>query len=217
MLDSTRENQPEDLMLETVSDDELRIILERLGQQEFGGDPATTVQDVVEGTGADPIVIGRILAEIRKEAFEKRFRLQLNRQEQRIDDHEDRIEGIEKREKKLLDSVGWLQYAVTHKGQSDSNRVQANPGPPPLQVQARPTTPSFPTEYPDKFLSVVGKPVVSTFNQRAVRSDVHPELLRLRAEAEVRRERTRAAGIFWKVMMAIGIMFLIWSLAPTCR
>lgn len=209
-------NQPDELLRETVSDNELRIILDRIGQLEFAGEPATTVQDIVEGTGADPVVVGRILAEIRKEAFEERFGLQLKRQEQRIDDHEDRIEGIEKRERKLLDSVGWLQNVVTQKGLSESNHVQANPGPPP-QVQLRPNRPSFPAQYPDKCVPVVKKPVVSTFTRKAIRSNVHPELLRLRAEAEVRRERTRVADFFWQVMMVLAIVFLIWSLAPTCR
>lgn len=87
-------------MRETVSDDELRIILERLGQEEFGGEPATTVQDIVEGTGADPIMIGRILADVRKEEFEKRFGLQLKHHEQRIEEHEERIEKIEKDDRK---------------------------------------------------------------------------------------------------------------------
>jgi len=87
------ESESDDLLREQVSDDELRIILERIGQQEFGGEPATTVQDIVEGTGTDPIVIGRILGQIRKEAFEERFGLQL-------DDHEKRINKIEHEDRK---------------------------------------------------------------------------------------------------------------------
>lgn len=100
MLEPSHSEPIDSLLQETVSDDELRIILDRLGHEEFGDDPATTVQDIVEGTGADPVVIGRILADVRKEEFEKRFGLQLQKHEQRIDEHEERIERIENEERK---------------------------------------------------------------------------------------------------------------------
>lgn len=99
-MEHSFQGSTDDLLKEVVSDGELRIILDRLGHEEFGGDPATTVQDIVEGTGADPVVIGRILADVRKEEFEKRFGLKLEQHEQRIDEHEERIEKIEKEERK---------------------------------------------------------------------------------------------------------------------
>lgn len=58
-------------MNETVTDAELRAILERIGEAEFGGNPRTTVRDIVEATSADPKSVGSILAQVRKEYSHK--------------------------------------------------------------------------------------------------------------------------------------------------
>lgn len=78
----------EELLSQTVSDVELREILERIGHEEFTGNPQPTIRDIVEGTSADASTIGRILGDIRKEDWEKRFGLKLK-------DHEHRIETLE--------------------------------------------------------------------------------------------------------------------------
>jgi len=78
----------EELLSQTVSDAELREILERIGHDEFNGNPQPTIRDIAEGTSADPATIGRILGEIRKEDWEDRFGLKLK-------EHEHRIETLE--------------------------------------------------------------------------------------------------------------------------
>lgn len=80
--------QNDELLNETVTDAELREILDRIGHAEFDGNTQTTVRDIVEGTSADPMLVARLLGEIRKEDWEKKFG-------QRIDEHEDRIEKLE--------------------------------------------------------------------------------------------------------------------------
>lgn len=88
MPDYLHQETSEELLNEEVTPDELREILRRLGQREFGGSPNSTIRDIAEGTSADPLVIGRILAEIRNETLQKRFGL-------KIEEHEERIEKIE--------------------------------------------------------------------------------------------------------------------------
>ncbi len=76
--------QNNELLQQTVTDAELREILERIGHEEFNGNPLTTIQDIAEGTSADPAAIGRILGEIRKEDWEQRFGLELKDHAKRI-------------------------------------------------------------------------------------------------------------------------------------
>jgi len=76
--------QNNELLQQTVSDAELREILERIGHEEFNGNPLTTIQDIAEGTSAEPAAIGRILGEIRKEDWEKKFGLELKDHARRI-------------------------------------------------------------------------------------------------------------------------------------
>lgn len=84
----------EELLNEEVTPDELREILDRLGQREFGGSPNSTIRDISESTSADPILIGRLLAEIRNEELQCRLGLQ-------VEEHEQRIEHIEHVQEKI--------------------------------------------------------------------------------------------------------------------
>ncbi len=84
-MDSQPQLRTEDLLSEQMSDAEVRTLLERLGSKEFGGSESATVGAVVEATGTDVEIVGRLLAEIRKENFEKRFGLQLKDHGRRID------------------------------------------------------------------------------------------------------------------------------------
>lgn len=78
------------LLAEPLGEAEVRELLERLGQAEFGGDERATVGAVIEATGADPVQIARFLAEIRGKALEERFK-------SAFDDHETRIDRLEER------------------------------------------------------------------------------------------------------------------------
>lgn len=59
-----------DPLAERISDNELREILQRLGEAEFGGDERATVGAVVEATGADAATILRFLGEIRQRSLD---------------------------------------------------------------------------------------------------------------------------------------------------
>lgn len=83
----------DDLLAEPLSDAEVQTLLERLGAHEFGGPETATLGAVVEATGSDAATVGRLLAEVRKEDFEKRFGLELK-------DHGRRIESLEERANK---------------------------------------------------------------------------------------------------------------------
>jgi len=73
-----------ELLSQEVTDEELRKLLERLGEIEFAWSPRTTVGDVVEATASDPLTLGRLLANIRKEDWEERFGLRLSDVENRV-------------------------------------------------------------------------------------------------------------------------------------
>lgn len=74
---------PHDPLAERVSDVELRQVLERLGEAQFGGDERATVGAVVEATGADAATVLRILGEIRAEAIEAQ-RIAMAAMDQRV-------------------------------------------------------------------------------------------------------------------------------------
>ncbi len=82
--ESNDNNKLTDLLSQEITDEELRDLLEQLGEIEFAWSPKTTLKDVVEATSADPVVIGRLLAEIRKEDWEERFGLRLGSVENRV-------------------------------------------------------------------------------------------------------------------------------------
>jgi hypothetical protein len=80
-----------ELLAEELTDAELQELLRRLGQAEFGGSDPATVAAVVEATGRDLVEIGRILGDIRREAYDQRFGSRLRSYEQRLERLEDRV------------------------------------------------------------------------------------------------------------------------------
>jgi hypothetical protein len=78
-VESQYSNEQKELLAERLSAIE---VSELLGPEE------STVGAVIEATGASPLEVGRLLAEIRQENLERRF-------SETFDDHEDRIERLE--------------------------------------------------------------------------------------------------------------------------
>ncbi len=89
------EQAPAALLDEGLSEVEVRALLERLTHAEYEGGEYPKVRDVIEATGADPRTIAEMLVEIRKEEFEKRFGLRQDALEERVEEHEERIEDLE--------------------------------------------------------------------------------------------------------------------------
>lgn len=80
----------EELLSQTVTAEELPLLLQRLGEEEFHLSNDTSVRDIVEVTNSDPVRIGRALAEIRRQTFDERF-------VEAFADHERRIHSLEGR------------------------------------------------------------------------------------------------------------------------
>jgi hypothetical protein len=87
-VESQYSNEQKELLAERLSAIEVSELLERLGNASLGGPEESTVGAVIEATGASPLEVGRLLAEIRQENLERRF-------SETFDDHEDRIERLE--------------------------------------------------------------------------------------------------------------------------
>lgn len=97
----------EELLNEEVTPDEMREILQRLGQREFGGSPNSTIRDIAEGTSADPILIGRLLAEIRNEELQSRLGIKVEEHEQRIE-HIEHVQAEVQRDSRTYDPLAGL-------------------------------------------------------------------------------------------------------------
>lgn len=93
-MDSQPHTEQADLLAESLSDSEVRTLLERLGSVEFGGSEDATLGAVVEATGSDVATVGRLLAEIRRGEFEKKFGVHLQ-------DHGQRIESLEEQARQV--------------------------------------------------------------------------------------------------------------------
>src|SRR6476659_6924458 len=104
-LENFSQPSVEQLRAESLTDQEVHELLERLGAKEFGGAENATIGAVAEATGNEPEAIGRLLAEIRKEDFEKRFGLQLGEHEARIETLEERTERLQRAERVAAQSV----------------------------------------------------------------------------------------------------------------
>lgn len=102
----TTQEQLDELLIQEITDDELKELLRRLGEIEFAWNPRTSIKDVVEATSADPLLIGRLLADIRKEDWEERFGL-------RVDDHEDRLERTEEEQRRTRRLLNFTSMART--------------------------------------------------------------------------------------------------------
>lgn len=113
-MDFQPQSKLPDLLAEPLSDAEVRTLLERLGSQEFGSSENATIGAVIEATGSDPVTVGRLLAEIRKEDFEERFGLQLKDHGRRIDTLENKAQRIERnaaiKETRSPTDIEWDRY-----------------------------------------------------------------------------------------------------------
>ncbi|MBS1711511.1 MAG: hypothetical protein JSS71_07300 [Armatimonadetes bacterium] len=74
---------------ERVSEEEARILLQRLAVQEISGAP--TLSAVCEASGATPEVAGRILADIRGTTWQELFGRRVSAIERRLQDHDERF------------------------------------------------------------------------------------------------------------------------------
>lgn len=77
-----RFEEARDPLSERVSDAELREVLKRLGEAQFGGDERATVGAIVEATGVDAATVLRLLGEVRQKEIDAQRRF---------------IEGLERR------------------------------------------------------------------------------------------------------------------------
>lgn len=92
------------LMQEPLAADEVRVLLERLGEHEFAPPDVATLAAVVEATGAEPLKVAQLLSDIRGQTFQARLQVVLERQQafmeqQRwVDGHQDsRLSSLERR------------------------------------------------------------------------------------------------------------------------
>ena len=85
-----------ELLEEAVSPAEVREILERLGQDEAGGPDVARIKDVVEATGAPAALIGRMLADIRKDDWEEKFGLRQAEVEEQVRAHKAQLDSHER-------------------------------------------------------------------------------------------------------------------------
>jgi hypothetical protein len=104
----------EKLADQPVTDLELKEILRRLGELESCVNALPTIGDISEATSREPAEIGRLLALIRKEAWEDRFGI-------RIEDHEQRLEQIESR---LNPTVASPPVQYVYSPISEKQRIQ---------------------------------------------------------------------------------------------
>jgi len=91
------------LLQQEVSDSEVRQILERLSAEEFAAPLHATVAAVCEATGASAEVIGRILADIRKQNIEERYG-------ETIERHEEQIGVLDERTHELAEKTDVIRF-----------------------------------------------------------------------------------------------------------
>ncbi|MBX3119825.1 MAG: hypothetical protein KF784_12220 [Fimbriimonadaceae bacterium] len=92
------------LLAEEMSQEELRVLLKRLGEQEFG-DPNPTIGAVMEATGADALTVSKMLQGVRNDQLEEKIRRAFEQRDRRVDQ-------LEARTKTLETDVGSLKQVV---------------------------------------------------------------------------------------------------------
>jgi hypothetical protein len=95
-----------EVLREPVSEAESRQLLDRLAVSEFGGSGESTLGDVCEASGATPLVIGRMLAEIRGKTWEQLFGQKLNALERKLRTHDDQLNDHGERISMIGDQLG---------------------------------------------------------------------------------------------------------------
>ncbi|MCB0826190.1 MAG: hypothetical protein KDC26_08365 [Armatimonadetes bacterium] len=96
------------LMREELTDGEVSEILTRLSYNEFGGSEKATVGAVCEATGAGPLVVGRMLAEIRQTNLDELIN-------QRFEAFEDRVDEQDEKLKHHARKIGALESRLLHR------------------------------------------------------------------------------------------------------
>jgi hypothetical protein len=117
----------EALVAEELTSEEVRDLLERLNAQDMGGSENATVGSVVEATGSDPLTVGRLLAEIRKEDFEERFGLKLDEHGARIDSLEGRLKSVHKPVRSSQPLDHYQQVALDRLAEQERQRETMKP------------------------------------------------------------------------------------------
>ncbi|MBX3119823.1 MAG: hypothetical protein KF784_12210 [Fimbriimonadaceae bacterium] len=84
------------LLAEEMSQEELRILLKRLGEQEFG-EPNPTIGAVVEATGADALTVSKMLRAIRNENLDEKIEKALGPRDQKIENLQARTHRVEQK------------------------------------------------------------------------------------------------------------------------
>lgn len=82
------------LLQQELSESEVRELLERLSAEEFAAPSLATVSAVCEATGASAELIGRILADIRKQNIEERYGETIERHEEKIGELDERAHKV---------------------------------------------------------------------------------------------------------------------------
>ena len=95
MQDQAEFSSIQEIQEEQISPAEVREILERLAVHEFG-DGISTLGSLAEGVGASPLVVARILGDIRKRNLDELFGARLNGFEQRITENEVKVTELSK-------------------------------------------------------------------------------------------------------------------------
>lgn len=84
------------LRSEAVTEEEVHLLLVRLGEHEFGDVPST-LGDLAEATGADTVQLAFWLAELRQEALDDLMGRRRQVLEERVIDHADAILDVQRR------------------------------------------------------------------------------------------------------------------------
>ena len=132
-MENFSQQPPVELQSEPLSDQEVHELLDRLGAKEFGGSEQATIGAVAEATGSDAVTIGRLLAEIRKEDFEKRFGLQLGEHEARLETLEERTDRIQRAERTAEQTVRakpmdpYAEAAIERLAEREQRRQEMRP------------------------------------------------------------------------------------------
>ena len=103
-----------ELLNEELTDSEVREILDRLSVAELGGSEKATVGAVCEATGVGPMVVGRMLAEIRQTNLHKLFGHRIDRLETTVTDFERRSEERDSRIEATVDELKRVSRQSSH-------------------------------------------------------------------------------------------------------
>lgn len=99
------------LLNEEMTEEELRKLLQRLGQEEFR-EPLPTIGAVVEVTGVDAYLVAQALRGIRSETFQERIRRAFEKRDESITNLEDRTTHLETSFSSLRESVHFRPNAA---------------------------------------------------------------------------------------------------------